>query len=338
MKYAIDINHDKKIISGWAISNNFDDLKNTQISLTRVARSPVSIKFGIFREDLKNKKLHPSGNCGFRIPFGDVGLRTGDIFRVNISAEDEKSVGRTFIAGNKEEYVSNFNKLEYDRDDFSVMKPKIQDLILENSDLMVLKKLIIRLRRATRAKNWRGSFIGVDYEHKKDDYELFKSYVIKSRYVLFTFLPIRYIWSIIDTIADLEEGSEKLAWLSISNILAAERMAQTMPCIRDFKELGEPILDKQLNYWGGMASNHLGRDDSLDIFLTRSITCLQNFPEAYSYYRNIMLSMMSEGNNSIWGTNVEKSHYFSQAWEFYKNKFLKENSIDLRIIESSKLC
>ena len=337
MKYSIDVNHDKKTISGWAVSNDLESLNNPQVLLTRVGRNPVFVYFGIFRGDLKNKKLHPDGNCGFRIPFGDVGIRTGDIFRIIISAENEKTVGRTFVAGNREDYISQFNKLEYERDDFSIMQPSVHELMADNSDLIVLKQLIVRLRRFSRAKNWRGSFIGVGYEHHKDDYDVFRKFVLDARYALFSCLPIRYVWSIIDTLADFGVQNERSSWWSISNMLATERMAQTIYCIGEFNEFDESIANKQIKYWGGMASNHLGRDDSFDIFLTRSITCLQEFPEAYSYYRTVMLSMMDEGMKSIWGMNVEKSQYFSQAWDFYKNKFLKENSKEAAYLDSLKL-
>lgn len=336
MKFSIDFNPQIGRLSGWAASARGEALNHPIVTLSQFGKDIITLPFGVFRDDVKNQGIHPDGYCGFVFELTEHGIKSGDIFRIIISALNEKPVGKTFIAGNKKIYLKDFQELEYPRDDFSIMEPDTAKLLHENSNLIFLKKLIIRLRRAKRAKGWRLQFSGVNYSYQADDFSLFQKLCTVARYAIFDNLSIRFIWSIIDTFADFFDDEKCYAWFALSNLLASERMAQTLYCIGDFKNFDHPINDRQINYWGMMATNHLGRDDSFDVFLTRSITCLQQYPLAYAYYRHVMLSMMEE-RNSIWGVNVVNSEYFSEAWSSYKSKFLDENLKEKTLLDSIEL-
>ena len=127
----------------------------------------------------------------------------------------------------------------------------------------------------------------------------------------------RYLWSVVDIFADYADIGERMAALSISNILMHERFAQTNKCIYDFSEKNDKILDKQIHYWGGMATNRLNLDDSFDIFMTRNLECLESFPLMKKFYCFFIKKMMHE-ESSILYLNINNSVYFGEAANFYK--------------------
>jgi hypothetical protein len=335
MEYSIDIDHSKRIISGWASSSSFSVTKLPVVKLFNAKGKSFQIALDQQRPDVYSLGLSKAINCGFMVDCNLNNLIDGDLIRIVISFGCSPSVGRTFMLGDHDIHISNFLRYELARDDFSIMKISTQDLMASGSDLFNLKKLLIRLRRAKRGLGWRGSFSGFEYHHFNDDYDYFKRIVIEGRYVLFDLLPIRYIWSIIDTLADFGGVENQAAWLCLSTNLASERMAQSLKLIEQSKRLDNIVLDKQIGYWGGMYSNKLNADDSLDTIITRNIECLKSYPIAYSYYRKIMLSM-NDSTDSVWSRNICNSLYFSEAWKFYKNKFLSENIIDTQEINKKE--
>ena len=289
----------------------------------------------LYRADLKLKGLHSSGCCGFKVDCRSAGVNDGDLIFVQIQSPDCTDIKtESFVYGDVEKSMMAFNRFELPRDDFSVMKQNTQELFSGHPHLLAFKMLLIRLRRGTRARGWRGKFSGYDYEHKESDWKLFWHIMSAYRQVIFTHISTRYLFSMIDTVADCSETEDRFAALSFSTMMFFERLSGTLNLIYNKSKKESPVKTHQSVIWGGMLSNHLDRDDALDVFMTRNLEVLRNSPVLLSYFQEIMLRSMNE-ESSLLNESVSNSEYFSSAWSHYKNLFEISKKQALASIEFS---
>lgn len=319
MKCSVDVNLTKKAITGWAVSDTNQNLDDCVVSISRNNDLLASCFLGVQRYDVKKAGLHPDGKCGFEFHSKDVNLVEGSIYHVSFKAVDGTS-SKCVLYGDKSRFVGEFNRFELPRDDFSIMEGHPDDLFKSGDDLLALKKLLIRLRRGKRAHGWRSSFKGYSYPHIHDDWVSFRKFVEQYVDFLISTLSPRYLWSIVDTYADYADGGEQMAALAVSNMLYQERFAQTYKCVYDFVEKEEKIIDRQLVYWGGMATNRLALDDAYDVFLTRNLECLSEFPLMKRFFIGFVKAML-EVDSSIMHFNVNNSPYFNNMAQFYNQLF-----------------
>lgn len=322
MKFAVDVNMRKKAITGWASSDNKEGLDDCVVKLFRNNTLLATGLLDVQRDDVKNAGLHQNGKCGFEFPSEEIGLIEGNIYRVNFYTDNGASISsKKVLYGDIKHIVDEFNRFELPRDDFSIMEERPEDIFQRGNDLLALKKLLIRLRRGKRAHGWRPLFKGHDYPHIQDDWNVFRTFVEENVDLLFSSVSPRYLWSIVDTFADYADSGERMAALAISNILYQERFAQTYKCIYDFVEKEEKVVDRQLIYWGGMATNRLALDDAYDVFLVRNIECLSGFPLMKKFFIKFIKDMLG-ADSSIMHFNVANSPYFSDMAQFYKKHLI----------------
>lgn len=320
MKSAVDVNLNKSAITGWASSDSNQPLEQCVVKVFRNEVLLGEALLEVQRDDVRQAGLHPTGKCGFQFPAVATGLVPGCIYRVSFFLNGNCAFSKRVFYGNPTIFIDQFNRFELPRDDFSIMAEGAEALFEDGNDLLAFKKLLIRLRRGKRAHGWRATFKGYPYEFMESDWLVFRAFVEENLDVLFSLIGARYLWSIIDTFADYAEGGERLAALAVSNILYQERFAQTFKCIYDFVEKDEKIVDRQIDYWGGMATNRLALDDAYDVFITRNLECLRDYPLVRRFFIVFIKKMMDE-SSSILGFNINNSDYFGNMAKFYRNHF-----------------
>jgi hypothetical protein len=201
------------------------------------------------------------------------------------------------------------------------MNTETDKLWQEYPHMLALKLLLIRLRRFKRAKGYRLHFAGVDYNYFQQDWKNFYHTVSNYRELIFDNLNIRNLFSITDTIADCSTTpEERCAALALSFYMYHERYAQTLFPLCKIDSLDYLNPNTQHPIWGGMLSNRLNLDDSLDIYLTRTYEVLSNTPLILSFFEKIMLCSTEE-KNSIFYQNIRNSVFFTEVWPTYRNKF-----------------
>ena len=337
MKFAIDKRFDKGLINGWATSDKQDLDIEFSVNIFTPQRKVFSAKANLYRSDVQSAGLHSTGNCGFSFNAHAAGVRDGDLIFIRIGCEEPVEFkSHSFVYGDANNKVEEFSKYELARDDFSIMEESTIALLENHNHLLALKILMIRLRRFKRAKQWRGEFYGIEYSYKETDWELFRNIVTNYREAIFDNLSTRYLFSIIDTIADFSSKDEGLAALSLSMMMFHERFAYTLNLIYDKQVKINPVKNTQMHIWGDMLTNNLFRDDSLDIYLTRSTALLKEYPALLSYFYEIVQRSAVE-QNSLFHENISSSEYFMSAWEFYSARFSSEKRLMLSSIKYS-LC
>jgi hypothetical protein len=252
-------------------------------------------------------------------------IEFGDLYRASYTLSDGREVLVKGCFGRQSDLIRRFSELELPRDDFTVLEPSTSEIIESNPDIISLKKLIIRLRRAKRGFSARGKFSGIEHRYVKSDLAALRAISGSYFSTVNSIIGVRYIWSLVDCFADFGESKERLEALTISNIMHSERLFQSLKNTYDFLEKDSPVQNAQLNYWGGMKSNHYTKDDSLDIFLTRAIEGLSGNPLMFGYFCTIMQEAALE-EHSMLGENLARSEYFRKAFEYYRNIF--NNHID----------
>lgn len=315
MKYSIDINNTSKTISGWAASEIGLDIEDGVVILQHIGETIEKIRLSTQRDDVKNAKLHHNGKCGFVFRDSTNTPLYDRIHDVVIKSTTEK-IKKTVFIGDVDSKIKEFSEFEIDRDDFSIMDEPTDSLKSSNGDLLLTKKLLIRLRRAKRAKNFRGKFIGIEHKHKETDWSLFDKIIRTYQDFLLSKIETRYLWSFIDTYADFGSPKERIAALAISNYLYQERFAQTIHCIYELKKKEKPQKDIQLRYWDGMGTNLLKADDSYDIFLTRNLEILSETPLMKNFFKEFIRRSITH-SDSITRINTDNSDHFKGTLSFY---------------------
>ena len=247
-------------------------------------------------------------------------LETGDLYQALFTYADGSRTLCKGCFGDKGETSRQFRVYELPRDDFSIMEPSTEELLRSGPDIINLKKLIIRLRRARRGIGHRGVFTGVAHDYIASDLASMKSLSENYFSIVNEVVDTRFVWSLVDCIADHGGEIEKACALSVSNFMHAERMAHSLKNSYELVEKDIQINNSQLHYWGGMLGNHYTLDDSLDVFLTRASDVLCLNPIIQGYFYSIMLKA-SENNNSLLGENLKRSAYFREAFAFYTKLF-----------------
>jgi hypothetical protein len=319
LKFAVHTSADKQAISGWiSPGNSSTETVTTTIATVSRNNAPiVTMPCDIQRDDVKSVGLHLTGACGFRFSKHDCGLVEGNLYKVDFTNLDQL-VSKEVLFGDQQSLVKEFDEYEIlPRNDFSVMNSSTEDLFSDGTDLINLKRLMIRLRRGKRAYASRLVFKGHDYAHQQSDWIHFRNFIATHIDFILASLTPRYIWSIVDTFVDYAETDERFAALSISNMLFQERFAQTFRCIYDLNEKEAVVADYQLPYWGGMKTNQLKSDDAYDVFITKNLECLENTPLLKKIFIFFLLRMMNE-ESSILGVNMKHSPNFSDMATFYK--------------------
>ena len=71
------------VIRGWAVIEDSTNVPEIVISID--GDELCTVKACIFRKDLLNAKIHPTGNCGFEVKdFNHIALKKGNIVRAFI--------------------------------------------------------------------------------------------------------------------------------------------------------------------------------------------------------------------------------------------------------------
>ena len=333
MIFAIDKLFDKGIVSGWAVSNNRDLDTDFRIDIFTPIGKIFSGSVNLYRPDVQAHGISKTCNCGFSFDMKSSGIKDGDFVFLRIYEKNLKLLRtHSFVFGKTDFSKKEFFGYETPREDFSIMESSTSDILSCNNHILAFKLLLIRLRRYKRARLWRGNFKGVNYEYYDSDLNLFKKIATNYREAIFSSLSTRDLFSIIDTFADFSSEGESLAALSISLMMVYERFSTSLFLIYDKIKKEDQILNKQIPVWGGMLSNNLYRDDSLDIFLTRTSTLLKDYPHLLSYFYEIIDRAMKE-SNSLFSENISNSEYFLDAWMYYKSKFKEDSRLLLSSIE-----
>ncbi len=316
MNFAVDVNLKINAITGWASGKSNNNLDDCLVSIYRNNILLASTTLNVMRKDVKDAGHHPDGLCGFCFLEKDIKLVKGNIYLVKIFSR-ENSKSKLVLYGNSSKISKEYDKFEIIRNDFSILNIKTSDLFIDGEDLLSFKKLMIRLRRGKRAHSMRLSFRGEPYLYVKEDWEMFRSFVDININLLLQMLSVRNIWSILDTFTDYAEIGERTAALAVSNILYQERFAQTYKCIYDFTEKRKKVITGQIDYWGGMKTNSLARDDAYDLFITRNLDCLKQYPLINRFFV-FFIKKMINSETSILHFNISNSSYFNEMAIFYK--------------------
>jgi hypothetical protein len=326
IKFSVDINLDS--ISGWiSIEKGNINSRNVYAILTRHGVQIAAQKCYLQRDDVRIADLHKDGNCGFMFSKKILSLIEGNLYKVSFIS-DFILIGSSEIFFGEPKVVANlFHSYEFlPRNDFKLLEYSHDELMrTSNSDIEFIKKIVIRLRRGKRSHCSRFVFKGERYEYQIKDWIFFRTFVIANVQLIIKNFHPRNIWSIVDTFADYGGNGEELAALSLSNILFQERFAQTLNCIYDFIKKDEIIFDHQLPYWAGF-TNRLVRDDAYDIFITRNLELLNDYPIIKIFFIYFLLRMLDE-KKSILEENISHSIYFRDMGDFYK-KYLDSFFLD----------
>lgn len=317
MKYSIDFNYAEKFISGWVVSDDNLDISNVFIELRRKGVLMSSSQLNIQRDDVRIAELHPTGACGFKFDLKKINVVLGFIYEVKIITP-EKVVSKNILNGDPVNIHKEYTLFEIERGDFSILDVEVDDLAEKYNDIIFFKIIIIRLRRGKRANNWRHSFNGKSYKFIEQDWFIFDEFVKNNISIILSVFSVRDLISIVDTYADYAKSGERHAALSVSNIVFQEQFAQTFRCVYDFVEKNNVINAYPIPVWDGVKTNCLAADDAYDIFLTRNLECLKEFPIIESIFVHIIKKMMLE-ENSVFGVNIKFSHYFQDLVSFYRN-------------------
>ena len=314
-KLSVDVDMENKAICGWVVSGEIISTVDVYHHMNKVATGVCNLH----RPDILALNMHSTGNCGFSFSETKHGFVRGNVYIVGVKAGSEYlRVLRVY--GDSASLLNEFIGLELlPRNDPSHLDLETEGVVSSNSDVQAYKKLLIRLRRGSRGRSWRGEFVGTDYSHRETDFVYFKFLTESLLAFWLGFLDARYLWSVVDTYADYGMREEKLAALAVSNFMHAERMFQTRRCIFDSveKALEDRIVDRQVEYWGGMKSNQLSGDDALDIFLSRNIEILQSAPVIRSIFFEILARAASAPDSSL-GFNLANSSYFKEVFSHYE--------------------
>lgn len=311
---AVDINLKTPALCGWASCDQpvMAELQHHDESLGRV---PCTLH----RPDVLAAGLHHNGDCGFAFHAAECGIVPGNIYKVILSTGDRR-LEFLRLYGDHASLLETFVHFELlPRDDGRYLSPSTEQVLAEGSDLQAYKTLMIRLRRGKRGQGWRGHFSGVDYEAKESDQAAFMAFTERYLSVLLGFLDARYLWSVLDTLADYGPHEQRLAALAASNFLTAEKMLQSRSCLftSQIKPVDERITTHQLYYWGGMKTFQFSTDDALDIFLTRNIELLSATPVVSALFFEL-LKRAARATDSGLGFNLANSPYMQDAFDFYE--------------------
>jgi hypothetical protein len=318
MKFSVDINMHLGDIRGWGSS-----LETARLKIYKDDTFLAEAHSNIYREDVKNAGLHPTGLCGFSFAETGCDLVEGEIYKIEIlTSASTVTVYRLY--GDHKKMLNEFVHLELlPRNDLSHLEPSTTDILKSAPCIFAYKKLMIRLRRGKRGKQSRGEFIGYEYKHKDSDFAYFRTLTEKYLTVWTAFLDSRYLWSVVDTYADYGTPTERLAALAVSNYMYAERFHQTQHCLYQLIEKDDDakVVSHQLQYWGGMKTNQLCADDALDVFLIRNLEILSLAPVIKIIFFKL-LNHSSLESRSLLGMNLSNSEFFFNVYETYKNKFI----------------
>ncbi|MGE6234282.1 hypothetical protein [Aeromonas media] len=333
MKFSIDKLFHIGLINGWVSGE--DDNKDCVYNVT--IRTPEKVVYQAqainFRPDVKSAGLHQTGLCGFSFNAKHFGIREGDLLFVELaSVNNEELATHSFLYSVDNVAKQQFDRLEFPRDDFTIMVQNTTSLLRDYPHLLALKILLIRLRRNKRATGWRGQFTGIEYEHKGSDWKLFYYIVSTFREAILSSLSARYLFSITDTIADFSDPLERCAAQSLSMFMYHERFSQTLNPLCKNDSLIYINAKIQYPVWDGMLSNKLEADDALDVYLTRAYENLQSTPLILRFFQTLIIKAMNE-SNSILYRNLKNSDYFTDAWAYYHAKFNSDLKKDFSSIK-----
>ena len=316
-KYSIDVNLKLGYISGW-----FDCAdEHTVVELYHRGVKVASTGCLRSRPDVMVAGLHSTGDCGFSFSKGDYLIEDGCVYKVVIVFGDQR-LSALRVYGDFKKLQEEFFVYELlPRHEYKYLAETTEEVLSNRSDTLGFKSLLIRLRRGKRGVSWRGEFKGVEYPHKYSDFVSFKSVFEGQLEFWLRFLDARYLWSVIDTYADYGSVLERLAALSVSNYMFSERFFQTRKCIFDSVEKVEvdKVLVGQINYWGGMKTNQIIEDDSMDVFFTRNLEILKDIPVIQSVFFELIKRAAVEEESGL-GFNLKFSDYFAKVFDFYRKE------------------
>ena len=313
-KFSIDVDLNNQAICGWHGGAGAD----TKVFLYHRDRCLGSVSCVQRRPDVLAAGFHRDGACGFSFPVSEYKLIPGNIYKVVIFSGEQR-VEAMRLYGASSEWASKFVDHELlPRHEYSYLANDTESVLAQQCDLIAYKTLMIRLRRGKRGVSGRGKFVGVNYPWAASDFVHFRFLSESLLTFWLSFLDARYLWSMVDTFADYGGVEERLAALSVSNYMYAERFFQTRKCIYDAveKEEERKVFRPQLPYWGGMKTNQLAEDDAMDIFLTRNIEILACAPLVRSVFFELIRRAARESDSGF-GFNLVNSKFFRDVFAVY---------------------
>ena len=319
-KYAIDIDLNKKSICGWVAN----DSEVATVSISLRGQKIGEQLSDLMRPDLQAAGIHETGRCGFKFSEETTELVVGNFYTVTIGLKDKKIVNQK-LYGDHNDLSKVYRDFEVlPRNDLNFLDIPYEKVLTQYDDVRLLKYLLIRLRRGKRAMNSRGKFGGVEYSGKAKDFFEFRSLFEKYMPIWLKLLNARCLWSISDTYADYGSREERLGALAISNYMFAERFSQTRKCVYNMVRKSDAEIKElsngQQHYWGGMLSNRLVADDSMDVFITRNLEILEGLPAMRAIFLELLKRSATEGDSDF-GFNIKNSDHFKSAFEVYKKNF-----------------
>lgn len=321
IKCSVDVDLRINAICGWAS----EGAGVATVTIGSRGLTLASNLSDLMRPDVKAAGLHSTGECGFIFPEDELGLVKGNIYTVTVMPISSEAVVVHRLYGDYAALLKVLSEFEVQpRDDVTCLAVPYEHALEQYTDVVMLKYLLIRLRRGKRAKGCRGRFEGVEYPNRDYDFSRFRSIFEGYLSVWLKLLDARYLWSIVDTYADYGFKHERFAALAVSNYMFAERFFQTRKCLFNSERKSDEEIQKrsqgQLPYWGGMLTNKLDADDSMDIFITRNLEILSDVPVVKSIFIELLKRAAKEADSGF-GMNLNNSKYFDNGFDVYKEHF-----------------
>ena len=320
IRLSVDVDLKNRAICGWIATS---EVAVAELGLR--GEKILSVQCVLPRKDIKALGFHVTGECGFAFYERRDLLVVGNIYEVILKVPAEKDRVFYRLYGDTKTLLEEFVRFELlPRDDLSFLQNSTKDVLAAVPDIFAYKTLMIRLRRGKRGKGSRGVFVGVGYDHKVTDFVCFRQLTEKYLTVWLGFLDARYLWSVVDTYADYGTDIERLSALAVSNYMYAERFFQTQKCVYVFSEKidADKVIERQLPFWGGMKTNQLAADDSLDVFLTRNIEILSFSPAIKSIFYELLRRASNEPESGL-GVNIKHSIFFRDIFKKYSAEYMK---------------
>ena len=204
------------------------------------------------------------------------------------------------IHGNIKECLRVLNK-EWKRDDNSICNKSTKDLQLETKcDIELIKKLIVRLRRAMPLKTISHGYNLSKYA--ETDFNLLKSIIEEDIHHYASVLGSRWIISILDTYTDWGRKEESKNALLVSSIIHMERIACTEKL--QIRNLTYPFSTKEVHkpqklLWSGLKTTNLDCDDFYSNFLYRIKTSLKDTPSILIMLQYLFKEMLKNEKSSL---------------------------------------
>lgn len=265
-----------------------------------------------FRQSLLEMGLSADGHCGFSFSADSVHL--GDFLDLSVRDSHSRLISRKVFAGDAQTWRSQLSS-EFRRDDNSCMKLSAEQLA-DLPDLLRLKVLLVRLRRAKRGTGYKIRFSGLNHDRVDEDLRDFRTLIEENFEIISSWTDTRYLLSFMETFVDYSEGSDAEGLLGISMLYLAERLHSTQILVTgDLSSRDSFDGSTQISIWGGMKTNRVDEDDAYLIWLTRLLAEFETASVA-SMLGLLLLNRLLESGR-LFSPSSNYSEFYSAQIEDY---------------------